>query len=124
MGVLRAILGLAALMSGGSLVIPGKWLRGHFKHVNGSAGHDHLLCEVGSAAFGIPRGAPLAYEKRVGCMYTLAVVAGVTSERGEARSTNVMDMLPNHLETLSHTLSHQSRLYLSSGSIFKGKTCI
>lgn len=53
-----------------------------FKHVNGSAGHDHLLCEVGSAAFGIRRGgppwpAPLAYEKGVGCMYTLAVVAGV-----------------------------------------------
>lgn len=63
MGVLRAILGLAALMSGGSLVIPGKWLRGHFKHVNGSAGHDHLLCEVGSAAFGIPRGAPPGLRK-------------------------------------------------------------
>lgn len=55
--------GLAALMSGGSLAIPGKWLCGHFKHVNGSAGHDHLLCEVGSAAFGIPRGGPPGLRK-------------------------------------------------------------
>ena len=52
MGVLCAILGLAALMSGGSLAIPGKWLCGHFKHVNGSAGHGHFLCDTGSAAFG------------------------------------------------------------------------
>lgn len=116
MGVLCPIFGLAALMSGGSLAIPGKWLRGHFKHVNGSAGHDHMLCEVGSAAFGIRRGGHLAYEKGVGCMYTLAVVAWVASGRGEARNTNVMDMLHNRHETLHHILLYWSRLYLSSGA--------
>jgi hypothetical protein len=67
--VLCAILGLAALMSGGSLVIPGKWLCGHFKHVNGSACHGHLPCKPVGRRLGSEEAVPLAYEKGVGCMH-------------------------------------------------------